>query len=73
MHTVLGWLVVLISAVVTNVCCHLFPQEITSQPVNSEIVAGSLWHSMFKQFGIFCTSSEYNTLNFILTQLGKVK
>lgn len=34
-HAALGRLAVFVSAAVTNVCCHVFPKETTSQTVNS--------------------------------------
>lgn len=74
MHAVLGWLAALISAAVTNVCCHIFPQGITSQSVNSEKVPGSLWHSSCSNILAFSVLAVNTTpLNLISPQLGKMK
>lgn len=53
-HAALGRLAVFVSAAVTNVCCHVFPKETTSQTVNSGKRARKPLAFLFKQFGAYC-------------------
>lgn len=71
MHAVLCWLAVLISAAVTNVCCHIFTQGVTSQPVNSEEVPGSLWHSRSNSLAFSLLAMNTTAADFISAQLGE--